>query len=418
VGTRVNIGGSELRSDRCRDLRHKGARYVLSYRPNGRRYPTHHAPRLAYWALLPILIAAGGCNHAESSEPGETFSAGYIFAEEQSKVSREFIVRNTTSEAVKILDVQKSCTCTSFKLGKYDLVPGETTTLTVEVDLTPTYMQKFATCILKTNHPRLKDWAYNIKFTSLPLVLADPPDLNLGPLTIGGSGTNAVRHASLDLFGKSKIELTRNSFSVPEELEVKIVSDPEFRLLQRDVWSTRYKVAIGLSAKGREAIVRNLRSGLTTKTVGLRAGGSGSKNWPYSVYWQALSPLASSPSYLSFGNLLDPIVDRSRRVVISSSGGGEFRVVSVDSLTRDIRIDYNIDSQTEAAQHLVTFSIAKAERTNENSDEPKRRFLSGTIRVLTSSKLVPTVEIPWSAMLDPLAKPRPGVDQSKTSSTK
>jgi Protein of unknown function (DUF1573) len=356
-----------------------------------------------------------GCYHRVTSAPGETFSAGYIFADKHPRVGHDFVVRNTTSEPVTIHHVEKSCTCTSFKLGKYQLAPGEATTLTIHVDLTPTYMQKFATCVLKTNHPRLKDWAYNIQFISLPFVVADPSDLNLGSFTVDGQNLNAVQHATLDLFAESNIELTRDNFSVPDELELSILSGPEVRRLQRDVWKTRYQVAIGLSSKGCEAVLHDSRTGLITKTVQLSAGESRSRQWHFSVYWQAVPPLVSHPEYLSFGNLLDEMDNHWRSVVISSTTRDKFRIVSAKNQSRDVRIEFSVDSPGDAPRHCVKFRVPQQDDAQGQSADGTRRFLSGTVHVQTTGKPLPAVEIPWSAMLDPSVKLRPSADQPKTS---
>ena len=183
-------------------------------------------------AHLLLLTCIPGCARGV---PGETFTAGYILPEKQSKVTHDFVVTNTTSEPVKIDSVDRSCTCTSFKLEKYQLAPGETTKLTIDVDVNPGYMQKSATCVLKTDHPRFKNWSYTTKFVSLPFMVADPSDLNLGSFTVNGKNANAVQHATLDLFADSSIELTRASFSVPDEIEFNILRNPEVRRLQRDM---------------------------------------------------------------------------------------------------------------------------------------------------------------------------------------
>jgi Protein of unknown function (DUF1573) len=375
-------------------------------------------PPPALPCILLFLICSQGCIRTGSSVPGETYSAGYIFPDRQSKVTHDFVVRNTTSEPVKIYKVEKSCTCASFKLGKYQVAPGEATTLTIDVDVIPSYMQKFATCVLKTDHPQFKDWGYNIHFISVPFVVADPSDLNLGTFTVDGENPNAVQQANLDLFADSKIELTRHNFSVPNEIELNIVSGPEVRRLQRDVWNTRYQISIGLSPKGRETILHNSQSGLITKTIQLTAGEEKSKKWQYSVYWKALAPLESHPSSLSFGNLLDETDDHCRRIVILSTTNKEFQIVSDKNQIQEIRIESSVDASDEAPQHGVRFKaimLGHGDAKGRSTGGP-RRFLSGTIQVHTTDRRRPIVEIPWSAMLDSSVKLRSRADQPKSSS--
>ena len=162
-----------------------------------------------------ILACLPGCAHRV---PGETFSAGYVFAHKHSRVTHDFVVKNTTSEPVQFLTVQQSCSCTSYKLDKDQLKPGEATKLTMDVIVANAYMHKYATCVLKTNHPTFKDWAYTVEFVSLPLVVTEPNVLNLGSFKADGSDLNAVKHVTLNLFREAKLDLTSDHFTVPEEI--------------------------------------------------------------------------------------------------------------------------------------------------------------------------------------------------------
>jgi hypothetical protein len=301
-------------------------------------------------------------------------------------------------------------------LGRKQLASGESTELTLDVDVARTYMHKFATCVLKTDHPRLKDWAYTVELVSLPFAVAEPKVLNLGTFKLDDRSLNAVQHATLDLFADTKIELSQDHFTVPEELELKISSKPRVRRLQRDIWDTRHRVSIGLSPKGREKVLHNSRPGIITKAVQLTVGKS--RHWQYSVYWQTLASLESHPSYLSFGNALDYNDDRHGSVTISSTTNEKFRIVHIKNHAGDTRIESNVDTTSEAPRHRVQFRLRAPGHWGNGAraaDEPVR-FLSGTIQVETTDKLQPMVEIPWSAMLTPSAKARPKPGRSGTSS--
>ena len=147
---------------------------------------------------------------------------------------------------MKILDIEKSCTCASFKIDKMELSPGEATTLRIDVDVPTGYMQKFATCVLRTDHPTFNQWAYTVRFISLPFIVPDPDVLSLGSFNAGERSERAIKQATLDVFAGSKVDLTRDSFTVPDELELSISPNPEVRKLQQGVWNTRYKISVGL----------------------------------------------------------------------------------------------------------------------------------------------------------------------------
>lgn len=363
-------------------------------------------------AIIFILTCVWGCA-PRSRVPGESFSAGYILSEKQSHVSHEFVVRNTTSQPVKIQKVDKTCTCTSFKLANYQLAPGESTTLTVDVDVPKSYSKRSASCVLRTDYARFKSWTYTIEFVSLPTVVMDPADLNLGSFATDGKNLNAVHQVALDLFARSKIELTAGSFTVPEKVELILSSGPEFRRLQRDVWHTRYKVSIGLNAIGQEEVYRGSRFGIINNTIQVTVSGS-AKRWPFSVFWQRLAPLESHPAYLSFGNLLDDTDDHHRRITIISVTGEKFRIISIENQSKDMEFRSSADTATMATQHIVTLTPRHAIATGRVSQEP-RRFLAGEIRIETSDTLQPVVKVPWSAMLDGTKQQRAGASQSTSS---
>ena len=359
-------------------------------------------------------MCVSGCARKDKT-PGADFAFGYILADKHSKVIHDFSVENTTPERVKIESVSSSCTCTSYKLGKYQLAPGETTTLTMEVDVNNTYMKKAATCVLKTDHPRFQDWSYTIQFRSLPFVVAEPSELQVGSFMVDSENLNSIQNVSLDLFADSKIELTADNFEVPEEINLSISTRPEVRKLQREVWNTRYQITIGLSPKGRDAVSRGSHSGLITKTIQLVADESKSRHWGYSVYWETRPSIESHPSYVSFGNLLEQGEDRSRSIVISSTTNEGFRIVAIRSQPRDIQIEAVDEGGGETPRHRVRLKFTGS---NDVGRRPTfgPRYFSGTIEVRTTDKRRPVVEIPWSAMMDSPIKPRSPSDQAKSSS--
>jgi Protein of unknown function (DUF1573) len=356
-------------------------------------------PRPAYRACAPMLVLLGGlgCSGEVATAPGEKFSAGYVLADRQPKVTHDFTVRNSSAENVKVLEIRKNCGCTSFDLKKRELAPGEATVLTISVDVPHAHMPKFADCVLQTDHPRFKDWVYGVEFVSLPFIVADPPDLSLGLFGVDGTGMNAVKSVDLNAFAGSKTELTRDMFDVPEEISLEVLPDAQFQKLQQDAWSSRYRLSVRLSDKGREAMLHNPRSGVIPKSVNLRA--SESRRWSYSVYWQMLAPLAAHPSFLSFGDLSDDKGDHSRIVTISSSTKGRFGILSVKSEPPNLLMDAVYDAGREGVSHRITVTPRRPEAS-------KGRFLTGSIQVQTTDRLQPAVEIRWSAILDRLGKDR------------
>jgi hypothetical protein len=365
---------------------------------------------------LLVVICTAGCERKVTSAPREAYWAGYIFSDKQPKVTRDFTVRNPSTETVRILKIERSCACASFSLEKFALAPGEATKLTINVDVPRTYLQKSASCILKTDHPRFKDWVYAVEFVSLPFIVADPEALNLGSFSVDGRGLDAVQHATLDVFADQKVELTDHNFVVPEEIELNVSPAAEARRLQAGVWDTRYQIAVRLSKKGREVVIHSSLSGLTTKTIKVTARESTTSRWQYSVYWQMSPPLEGHPSYLAFGNLMDDSDPHSASVTISSTTSEQFRIVSIESQSREIQVDATVDSPDMALQHRLRFRAKGRMRPGGSAADEPRRLLSGTIHVRTTGTVRPILEIFWSATLDRSAKVRPQEDRPKSSS--
>jgi hypothetical protein len=363
-----------------------------------------------------ILLCISGCAR---TAPGGTYDAGYIFPDKRSRVIHDFVVSNTASEPIRILDVQRSCTCTAFKLAKYELAPGEKTTLTMDVEVPRSLQLRFATCTLETDDPRFKKWAFTVRLVSLPFLVADPADLNLGSFTVDGRDLSAVRTATLDFFADSKIELTKESLAVPEDLEISLSPATRVRRLRSNVWNTTYQASVRLSARGRETVLLNSpRPGIVTKTIQINLGESAPRRPQYSVYWQTLEPLEpleAHPSYVSFGNLLDDAESHCTTVSISSTVAAKFRIVSVENQSQSITIESTVESGGDASRHTLVLKASGPTKAAMSSTGAASRFLSGTIQVRTTEKRRPVVDIPWSAMLDMPATQRTEVGQPKSS---
>jgi hypothetical protein len=346
-----------------------------------------------------VVIALCGCTSHPSQAPGAFYSAGYILADDQSQVTHKFVVRNTTTEPVKILNVVKSCTCTSFELGSRELRPGDTTALSMSVDINKDYLKKSASCILTTDHPKFNRWVYTIQVVSLPPVLLNPRDVDLGSMAPGGLNNPLVQEVTLDFFAKKKTVVTLNNFVVPPELELSLDPDVEVQRIQRDIWRTSYKAMIGLTQGGRRAVPEDARSGIINRTISINGIDANAARRQYSVYWRNPPRIQSHPSYIIFGDLksLNPL--ETRRLIVSSASGATFKILGVESNSASVQIDATVDSDEQLSKHAL---IVKARhRTGiEPSTNERRRYFSGNIQVQTTDQIQPVVNVPWTAYLE------------------
>ena len=345
------------------------------------------------------LVLNSSCTRAKRTAPGETFSAGFVFPDQESAVTRDFRVINTTSRTVRISRVERSCSCASYRLENYELQPRGSTTLSMTVDVPKGYMQKSASCILVTDDPTFPNWTYSIVLTSLPFVVAQPDTLDLGSVDTAKAAQAISSHVNIDIYSRTKVSLVREDFAVPRDMELRIVSGPTFRKIRRDIWNTKYELSVGLAGLADASGDGGLFS-VSTRAIELTAPGG--ERWSYPVYWRTTPLLACHPTVLNFGNLLDKADEHVRVVTLCCVGDRKFRILSISADVPGVAIDADFNSTRVASVHRVSIKMGACKPIGS-------QLLAGKIRIQTSETLQPAVDLPWSAMLDSKEGARPEV---------
>jgi hypothetical protein len=276
------------------------------------------------------------------------------------------------------------------------LLPGESTTLTINVSVPKRLQRRVAPCFLDTDHPRFKSWEYNLEFVSLPPVVADPDILDLGGIYPGSDLEKSAQNVTINLFSKLPIELAEKDFEVPDTLDLKIVDTPSVRKLQHGIIHVRHTLSIALK-RGRLSRESNEGPPVSNATIHLKSAGI--HPWSYTVVWRLLPHLVVSPSLLSFGNVRRADEYVAMSVTIASPNGRSFRLTSVANDCPDLQIGAQFDSTRDAPEHRVEFAIRRYEGS-------KTGYLAGAFRVETTDRLKRLVTIPWTAVLGPAEGPR------------
>jgi hypothetical protein len=330
-----------------------------------------------------IAVACLGCGSRQSTRPGETFDAGYVFADRVPRVSHAFVVRNTTGRAVKILDVVKSCGCTSFDVGKKSLAPGEETKLEINVSTPKAYQDVYSACTLKTDHPALADWQYTLRFTALPRVAFSAQHVNFG--RISKTAPELSQDAFIDLYDSSVVPLDEHNFSVPEGLSVQLLPEPEKHHLASDIWSARYRFSVKLVR------VRGLEGyGQHTKSIGLQAP-SGARA-SLEVVWRHDPPIVAAPSVIGFGRVSRRATSDKRLLFLHSTDGKQFRIVSAECEPGAPTVA-TLFEKRRSDQHTIEFTLAMP----RDFDSP---VSSGMIVLQTDDDASRCIQIPWSAITE------------------
>ena len=116
--------------------------------------------------------------------PSQRYDAGLIFVDKPQEITHRFEVVNTTRRRVTISKVTPSCICSTSRVDKTVLAPGERTGLLLGVKLHAAYSKNSISCTLRTDDPSRPDWIYNFDFEAIPPIAIDPSRLDLGELDL------------------------------------------------------------------------------------------------------------------------------------------------------------------------------------------------------------------------------------------
>ncbi len=337
-----------------------------------------------------VAVSCGGCGSQKNTRPGETFDAGYVFADSTPKVSREFTVRNPTDRTVRILDVAKTCGCTSFDLRRWTLGPGESTTLRINVNTPLAYQQVYSACTLKTEHPMLTDWPYTIKFTALPRVAFSTNHVNFG--RIAKNGPELAQTAYVDTFDGPPDLLMQEDLTAPAGLSVELSPEPERHRLAENVWNVRHTIVIKLQSPRADK-----SGGMQTRSIDVRAHNGARASLP--VIWSYDEPIVRAPSVIGFGKVAPGSKSQERILFLHSSVGKRFRILSASSAPGSPPVSAEFERK-ESDQHKLQLTL----QLPEGIQAPA---LSGKIQITTDHEAAPVVEVPWSAIVDPIPLDRP-----------
>ena len=345
---------------------------------------------------LAVGLFAGCVPPAIPERYAETFDAGPVFAAVTPTLTHQFRVQNTTGHPVRILDEKHSCECTEVILEQREVPPGGSVTLTLNVSVPPIYAKKGVSCTLTTDDPDHRDRAYQLGFESFPRAQIVPDRIDLGTYSVSDmlgfakSLEPPSREVWLDVFvprterGTGALLQPRLT-QIPEECRAAIGDGPEVSTPVSQVLHARYRLLISLKRHARSAgtFVRPI-SFSTADGMGASAA----------VSWTVRAPVNCSPSQIHFGSVGVGDAALKRRVILSSSDGGTFRITSVDS-PAFLRVNQPQGTATSSPAN----STHELDITFGAPHQESSRFLAGTIRFRTDRADYPEVLLAWSAFL-------------------
>lgn len=119
------------------------------------------------------------------------FDFGELYSDES--VVHEFVLENTGSGLLQVKQIVPHCGCTTAALDTTTLAPGETTGLTVFLDLKGKKGQQRIGISVESNDPKTPVYELILTGNVIPPISSDPPRIDFGVVNAGLDRTERVR---------------------------------------------------------------------------------------------------------------------------------------------------------------------------------------------------------------------------------
>jgi thiol-disulfide isomerase/thioredoxin len=160
-----------------------------------------------------IALPAEGktaATHSTADQPDKTTGAPALVADEPTfqfgeaeqgtKVAHVFAIRNAGTAPLEISGVKPSCGCTTAKLDRSTLAPGESATISSTLDLRGKSGAQNQQILVQSNDPKNPNLRLALAGKVNVHVLREPARLDFGRLPVDGQATGTVMVQAVDGF--------------------------------------------------------------------------------------------------------------------------------------------------------------------------------------------------------------------------
>ena len=363
-------------------------------------------------ALAFLLTSLGCMRQSVSVPPGERFEAGPILVERDPPLNHTFQVRNTTGRRVRIIAVEKSCSCTEVELNKRELAPGESTEMKLRAMMLRTFADMTLSCVLTTDSEQFPRWEYEFHFRCLPRMMAYPERVEFDafrPSGLNADGTARggipTQWSHIDVFGNT----TDRRLFVPQlqpsddgPFRLNLIEDGPIEILGGGLVHQRYKLGVRVDSGASLAkfpgeslfAVRGPQGESVTVTAAMHV----------------LPSVEVIPSRMSFGSTAGGQGVRTKKLIVRSPEGRAFRIRSISMASPDSGaklVESRHDASRMSATHQleITLGLPPCDRTS---------VLSGTLRIECDGLDRGVIEVPWSVFIRP-SRPAPATESVSVS---
>lgn len=345
--------------------------------------------------MLTLGLSTLGCTGSfEEVPPGEFFDSGKLIVSRTSTLKHTFQVTNSTSRPVRIQGETHSCGCTDIELRQVVLDPGESTPLTMTVRLPTGLVEREVGCTVKTDHPRFPEWNYTLRYATFPVARIATERIDLGTISLGEAQdddqpgrVDSAEQTWLELYTSGDEAAPEFGTIVgPDELIADLDPNPIRKSLGGGVERIRHRLSVSLRPGMSSA-------GTYARSLSLPIAGGPSVST--TVVWSAKAPVVSTPAQVHSG-MLTPGADAvTRKLLIRSSDGRQFRLLPDDPGPSEglVPAIHGIAADAPpSTSHIATLALTIPET------ESGRAF-EGAVRFRTDIADFPEVRIPWSVFL-------------------
>ncbi len=368
----------------------------------------YRAGRRGLALILVIMLGLPGCGvgssrgrNAEGSgpprdqtreefriEPRAHHAGKILQIDPERKIERTSVLHNDSSVPLHILEVRKSCACTSLALDRSTIPPGEMAKLTATFRLGNRPGPNRVAVELHTSYPGDHGTQLTYDWDLVTPLFANPAESKLGRLELGASASTVLelRNRGLALCRECGVEIqTENNI-----LSGKFVTDP---LLKRSDDPTHSGTALGTDSRLGSVFLESTGKAepgdfAQSAEIILRCQGIDRARLSIPVSWSIRPAFEILPARLWLGSTT-PGGKIKHRVLVRSNDETRFRVISVAREAGPLKIasDYTRDTETEKSVELTI-------------EAPDRKGIHrGLLEVAIEGKNQPRIRLPISLVV-------------------
>ena len=257
-------------------------------------------------------------------------------------LTHQFRLHNPTTSPLRVAGIRTSCNCTAASLLKYELQPGESTSLVVTVDTNKFSGFRTFTVFLSLDRPFLAEWQILLTATSRDDVTLTPGQLQFGRVRFGSSAKASVL---VEYFGGGNWEIlgveNDNGYLLPE-----------LRKLERPSGQKAYQLEVKLRD--------DIPVGFWHAELFLKTNDASAPRIRVPLVVEVEGQLTATPGTVAFGSC-KPGTTAEKRVVIR--GKEAFRIVRLEGCDDQVRVS-GIGEEAKSV-HVLTVTLAPSSASGE-----------------------------------------------------